>query len=229
MAKKVKFKIPKENKLKPEDIAIQDDYKTSLKYSKLKRNIPESVRKKQKIRESLNLLFNSLLVIIFFLTVAIIIVTTIRQITFTPEETNKSIKQEVELSNNIIGSWQSSNKGLFTFDEKGTFYWYNSYENIKDNYYKGTYSYKTGQKALNEMGYTEKEFTIEFGENIKLDNIYSINLKPTTVIMSGIDISTIELNKNETWWFILIVKDDGNAYAYNKTLDLKYNLIKKAD
>ena len=79
------------------------------------------------------------------------------------------------------------------------------------------------------MGYTEKEFTIEFGENINLDNIYSINLKPTTVIMSGIDISTVELNKNESWWFILIIKDDGNAYAYNKTLDLKYNLIKKAD
>ena len=133
MAKKVKFKIPKEKKLKPEDIAIQDDYKTPLKYSKLKRNIPESVRKKQKIRESLNLLFNSVLVIIFFLTVAIIIITTIRQITFTPEEPNKSIKEEVKLSNNIIGSWQSSNKGLFTFDEKGTFYWFNSYENIKDN------------------------------------------------------------------------------------------------
>ena len=35
-----------------------------------------------------------------------------------------------------------------------------------------------------------------------------------------------DLTKNETWWYILMIRNDGTAIAYNKTLDIHYNLIK---
>ena len=35
-----------------------------------------------------------------------------------------------------------------------------------------------------------------------------------------------DIKENESWWYILIVKDEQTAIAYNKTLDLRYSLIK---
>ena len=48
-------------------------------------------------------------------------------------------------------------------------------QNLNDNYYKGKYNYKTGTDALTEMGFTTDEFKKEYGQDIKLENIYSIN------------------------------------------------------
>ena len=48
---------------------------------------------------------------------------------------------------------------------------------------------------------------------------------PTTVIKANTNVTLHELKENETWWFILMVKNDGTAIAYNKTLDLRYNLV----
>ena len=75
------------------------------------------------------------------------------------------------------------------------------------------------------MGYTKEEFNIEFGVDIKIENVYSINMIPTTVIKANTNVTLHELKENETWWFILMVKNDGTAIAYNKTLDLRYNLV----
>ena len=32
------------------------------------------------------------------------------------------------------------------------------------------------------------------------------------------------LPKGTKWWFILIIKSEGGAIAYNKTLDIRYHL-----
>ncbi|MDE5888918.1 MAG: hypothetical protein K2H20_02745, partial [Bacilli bacterium] len=81
-----------------------------------------------------------------------------------------------------------------------------------------------GEEALKDMGYTEDEIKLNFGENTKIENIYSLNLFPTTSQKGGIDTTSKDLNEGESWWFLLIIKDDNTALGYNKTLDLRYNL-----
>lgn len=232
MRKKVKFKIPKDQKIKLEDISNDEDYETLDNYEQeklyFKSSIPLSTKyPRQKNKKSIISSIGSTIAVLIFLVITILIITSIAtKISF---KDNKKPQEEIKLTTHINGSWQSSHNGLFVFNKDNSFYWYNSFDNLKDNYYRGTYNYKTGNDALNEMGYTEEEFKKEFGSDVKLENIYSINLKPNYVFMSGIDITSVELNENETWWYLLIIKEDNTAYGYNKTLDLKYNLIKKAD
>ena len=75
------------------------------------------------------------------------------------------------------------------------------------------------------MGYTEEDLKSQFGDSINPDNVYSIQMTPTARVIDGIDKSNV-IKKNTKWWIILIIKDEHNAIAYNKTLDERYELIK---
>lgn len=138
-----------------------------------------------------------------------------------PKETNKHL-----LSSSEIGNWKTSNNGLFIFGENSSFFWYDSYEHLSSNYYQGTYNYKKGNEALEEMGYTEEEFFNTFTDTTNIDNVYSINISPLYSYRGGIDKTSTNLSENEEWWYIIIIKDNGTAVAYNKTLDIHYNLTK---
>ena len=74
------------------------------------------------------------------------------------------------------------------------------------------------------MGYDEKEFVKTFGEKISEDNIYSLELTPVTAFIEGRDQSSTYLPEGTKWWYILIIKSEGGAIAYNKTLDIRYHL-----
>ena len=126
--------------------------------------------------------------------------------------------------NNINTKWVTADDSMFHFDKDNNFYWYDDYTNKKDNYYEGTYTYKQGEEALKEMGYNEKEFIQVFGDKIAKDNIYSLELTPQTAFIEGKDQSETFLPKGTKWWFILIIKSEGGAIAYNKTLDIRYHL-----
>lgn len=138
----------------------------------------------------------------------------------------EKIATKIPPSSSVLGSWKTHNEGLFSFKDDNTFYWYDSYKYKEDNYYSGTYNYKNGEEAINEMGYTEEEIKLNFGENVQIENVYSLNLMPKTVYKGGIDTTSKDLNEDESWWFLLIIKDDDTALGYNKTLDLRYNLSK---
>lgn len=127
---------------------------------------------------------------------------------------------------NSIGRWRSSNNGLFSFEDDNKFFWYEYYDDLKNNYYSGTYNFKKGPDALEEMGYTEEEFNVTFGQDIKIENVYSMNLLPTYSFKAGVNMTEEDLSDNEAWWYILMIRNDGTAIAYNKTLDLRYNLVK---
>lgn len=77
------------------------------------------------------------------------------------------------------------------------------------------------------MGYTEEEFYKTFSKDANIEKLYSLTLVPKIVLQNGKDIKNIKLSENESWWYILIIKDDDTAIAYNKTLDLRYNLKKE--
>ena len=79
------------------------------------------------------------------------------------------------------------------------------------------------------MGYTEAEFKSNFGENINIDNVYSIEITPKKAVIDGKDVSSTTIKPNTTWWYILIIRNDGSAISYNKTLDTRYELKVKTD
>jgi hypothetical protein len=228
VGKKVRLTIPKDQKLKLEDLNISDapveNTDDSLNIDIYQQNEHLDVKKYKRISSLKNIV-----IVLFTIIITILIVLSIvRNINYKNSNNNEEQPKE-KITTNLKGRWQSSYNGLFVFQEDNTFYWYNSYENLENNYYKGVYTYKNGTEALLEMGYSQEEFYQEYGMDIKLDNIYSINLKPNYVFMSGKDITKIELKQNENWWYLLIVDDDGTAFGYNKTLDIKYSLIKKTE
>jgi len=131
--------------------------------------------------------------------------------------TNTLTKEET-----LMGNWITNTDNLYMFKDN-TFRWYNNYQVLNNNFYDGTYTYKQGLDALEEMGYTEDDYMVTFKkENIKLDNIYSIQLDITNEF-----INNISKSNNKKWWIIMILSNNKEATIYNKTLDLRYHLIKK--
>jgi len=144
----------------------------------------------------------------------------------TTNNTSVVAKEEIKEDNDesIFKEWTTLDDNVFVFEKDGNFYWYEDKTNLDDNYYGGTYTYLKGEDALREMGYDEKEFKKVFGEKIEEDNVYSLELTPTIAFMAGTDKTETYLPNNITWWYILIIKNDGSAIAYNKTLDIRYHL-----
>lgn len=193
------------------------------------KKVPLKVKKTHLSRRSSSVLSSNTLIIFFIIALILINLVLLdnylssKKKSTIPEETIEE-QQYIEVSE--LGSWTDQNNNLFIFANDDNFYWYDSYLNQNDNYYKGTYDYKKGLEALAEMGYTEEEFHQTFGDDLSLDNIYSINLFPSLLIKNKQDITSTKLKDNETWWYLLIIKDNDTAIAYNKTLDLRYNLTK---
>lgn len=130
----------------------------------------------------------------------------------------------IQEKSNLFSGWRTDNDSLFNFNDDLSFYWYEDYETKDNNYYAGTYTYKSGLEALAEMGYSEDDFIKEFGDEFTTVDVYSIEMTPTIAYIEGKDVSEKKLEKNIKWWYILLIKKDGSAISYNKTLDIRYNL-----
>ena len=246
LPKKVKTESKKEKNIsKKEIVKIDQDANVTLKPIplKVKKTNRVSQTKNKEIEEFINhkysklnkyykdedkLLNISSILKIFIVILLLVITVTI--IFSTAIETTKkpqvTVVNEVKKSGDLLGKWQTNNYTMFTFNEDSSFYWYKSAKDLKNNYYGGTYTYKKGDEALVEMGYDEEEFTKTFGQEVNKDNIYSIEMQPTISYENGQN-TTDSLSSKTKWWFILIIKQDGTAMAYNKTLDIRYNLIRK--
>ena len=182
-------------------------------------------KKKKEVKLSDGKLSNAILLcviaLLLFITSYVIVQRVIDSNTKTvvSNNSNDNIKEYT-----LLKKWESADDELFIFDEEHKFYIYNNKDNIKDDYYSGIYSYKKGKEALEEMGYTEEDYTKIFKERVEENNIYSLELKPDTVFMDGIDKTDKSLPNNIKWWFLLIIKSDGTAIGYNKTLNTRYHL-----
>lgn len=225
------IKIPQKKKInldKLDETKEFERYTIQIQKIKEENSLTKKVKKTERtsiqIIKSITSIISVLIFILIICSLALKILSDLK-----PQQQPVQEKEKINLTTNILGSWQSATNGLFVFNKDNTFYWYNSHNNLEDNYYKGNYNYKIGLEALNEMGFTEEEFKKEYGSEIKLENVYSINLQPTLVLKNKIDVTTVEIDENQSWWYILIIKDDYTANGFNKTLDLKYNLIKKSE
>ena len=74
-----------------------------------------------------------------------------------------------------------------------------------------------------------KEFRKIFGDDILLEDVYSIEITPNKAIIDGKDVTSTSIKPNTKWWYILIIRPDGSAMSYNKTLDSRYDLKIKTD
>ena len=138
-----------------------------------------------------------------------------------------SIKNEqpiIDKSNTLFNKWKTNNDSLFIFGSDSKFSWYDNYKELDNNFYQGTYTYKTNKEALKEMGYTEEEFKVAFPKVTNLDNVYSLTLKPTYLYKNNLNVTDTLIKENETWWMIILIDDKNNVISYNKTLDTRYEL-----
>ncbi len=185
------------------------------------RPIPLKV-KNQDITKDVQVTSSLELVIMIILLIASTTLITIVVLSSTKKNDEHIIKNQNEAE--IIGDWYTENGELISITDNKTFSIYDSYKEKDNNYYTGTYTLKNGEEALIEMNNTVDEFETNT-DNIDIKNIYSIKVKPTLHYENGKDI-TNKLSEEESWWFIIILKDDKEAFAINKTLDIKYKLIK---
>ena len=208
-----------DNTIKIPLIVRKKDHDKVIKSKSNKPDILPQEKKKEKINNAILL---SIIVLLLLITSYVIINKMIESERRPEIIADNTVKKNTKL--NLNTKWVTADDSMFYFDKDGNFYWYDDYTNKKDNYYDGTYTYKQGKEALKEMGYDEKEFIKVFGEKISEDNVYSLELTPITAFIEGKDQSDTYLPNGTKWWYILIIKSEGGAIAYNKTLDIRYHL-----
>jgi len=161
---------------------------------------------------------------------SLLIINIILIIDIVRKSNNKIIlENEVKIEYNDIsniGEWITNNNELFVFKDDNTFYWYNDSNNAKDNFYRGTLTYVKGLEALEEMGYTEEDFNDYLGDDVIVNNVYSIHLTPLYNFRDSKNVTEDTIKDTDVWWFILVIKNDGTAQGYNETLDIQYILRK---
>lgn len=198
--------------------------KISNKKLTFKKESIEEKKKKEKVSDGR--LTNAILicfVVLLLLITSYVIVSRIVNSSTSSIMVSKTDTKKVKKVD-IFKKWVTLDNSMFLFTKDDTFYWYEDASNNKDNYYDGNYTYKIGKEALKEMGIDEDDFKKIFGEKIIEDRVFSLQLEPTEAFIEGKDQTDTYLPEGTSWWFIIVVKSDGTAIGYNKTLDIRYHL-----
>ena len=227
--KEIEEQLQEQNKIFNEEKTVQlvnlNDIELSIKEQGIiEKELDKSKivkRPTKKLKKNIFLTSIEVLTVFFLLIISIYIIKS----SLTYETTSTSIERlsnTVTKKETLLGNWITNTDNLYIFKDN-YFKWYNNYQTLNNNFYDGTYTYKQGLDALQEMGYSEDDYNVTFRkENIKLNNIYSIKLNITNEY-----INSISKPKNNNWWIIMIIIDNKTATIYNKTLDTRYTLTKK--
>ena len=210
-----------------EEKPIPTKFKKAKPPKKIKETTEEKTEIKRTIKDRIITSIQLLMVTVLLVANTIMVINIVLKVekANSPEEQPKvEVKKAEPIT--VYGEWLTNEKGLITLNDN-IIYFYDNYLNLDNNYQKGTFTIVNGDAALQEMGYSPEEFTATFGENIQKDNIYSLHIKPVVIFSNGNDVTATSVKKNEEWWFMITIRDDGKAQAYNKTLDKRYNLEHK--
>ena len=138
-----KVKIPQNKKIDLDKLSKEENedlerYTIQIQKIKEENILPKKVKKTKKtamqILKSITSIISVLVFVLILTTLSLSIVDNLK-----PNQQEKP-QEEIKLTTNIVGSWQSATNGLFVFNEDNTFEWYNSHNNLEDNYYKGNYN-----------------------------------------------------------------------------------------
>ena len=116
----------------------------------------------------------------------------------------------------IIGGWES--ESYYVFNEDGTYGWYKSSDDLKDNYYSGTIEVLRGLDACERLGITfDKILTvIEISEGkVGLSDVYCITCTPNYLISGGVDKSSTLTGEGYDLAFIVTGKDSAQGMNVN--------------
>lgn len=200
---------------------MNDKVKLKPMQLKVKHNNPTKEKNSQYYNDSIFLILLS--VILLFVTITLIIIVLYKAPT-DGLNTKITLNPIVDKSDTLFNKWRSNNDSLFVFGSDLKFSWYENYKDLDNNYYLGTYTYKTNKAAIKEMGYTEEEFKKTFPDVSDYNKVYSLQIKPNYLYKNNLNVTKTQISENETWWFIIVISDDGIVNAYNKTLDTRYQL-----
>jgi hypothetical protein len=154
---------------------MNDKVKLKPMKLKVKNNNPQKENDKKYYNDSVFLIILS--VILLFVTITLIVIVLYKA----PDDgltTKITLNPLVDKSDTLFNKWKSSNDSLFIFGSDLKFSWYENYKDLDNNYYLGTYTYKTNKEAIKEMGYTEDEFKKTFPNISNYNNVYSLQIKP---------------------------------------------------
>lgn len=205
-------------------LLVKKSKKNTKKMSFTNTDVKEEIEKQEKLKDSK--LTNAILICIV---VFLLLITSYVIVSRIVESNTSSImvsktKEKKLKKDTIIKKWVTLDNNMYYFTSDDTFYWYDDSTNTKDNYYSGNFTYKVGKEALKEMGYEEDDFLKIFGEKIEKDRVFSLKLSPTEAFIEGKDQSEKFIPGKTEWWVIIVIKKDGSAILYNKTLDKKYHM-----
>ena len=210
-------------KIKPIKLIVKKP--TSAKKEKKKNDNTQEIKKIIREQQIIDL-FSSLKIILIIILLSFIITLIINiakeQKVNPPKESNNNI---IKNENGLLSVWRTPSGYSFSFEENKIFHIYESGLYVHNNYYEGTYEYLNGSAAIEEMGYNEEEFQNEFNIGT-YQNVYSIHMKPTAYMKNETNIINRKFTSGNEWWFILIEIDNNAAIAYNKTLDIRYQLFR---
>ncbi len=179
---------------------------------------------------------NTPLIIIIIILIALISVVVAVVVLSKPDDTdNKKDSETTETEQKklkIYGDWKTQSYDAETYwvFKDNEFWWYQSYNNLNDNYWYGKTTIETGRQGIKNVGLNENaiETILENSQGrVTEDDIYTLTLTPEKIISNGIDKSSTNIPENSKWHYVWIIVDYGEdgveAQVLNvDTLDTTY-------
>lgn len=127
------------------------------------------------------------------------------------------------LPNAVIGGWKASGGDYWVFERDGDFYWYESYNDLSDNYYVGTaQKYLRGTNATNELGISQDKvdnLTTQSNGQITVNDIYYLKLRPELLHSNGTTKTQDDTDTDLTFEILFVITGEDSAQMLNFSTD----------
>ena len=127
----------------------------------------------------------------------------------------ENLKNKKDELSDVYGGWEYNS--YYVFNSDGTYRWYKSSDNLKDNYYEGKMEILKGDDAIQELGIKYSQVLTVMSNskgNVNLNDIYCIKLHPTYLISGGVN-KTSTLTDEFDMKLLFVYVNDKEAQAYN--------------
>jgi len=126
---------------------------------------------------------------------------------------------------NLTGGWRKleESEEYWVFRD-GEFWWYQSVNNLNDNYWYGTTEILTGKEGFAKVGLDESKVDTIFSNSngkVDLNDIYTVLLTPTKIILGGVDKSSTNIPSGTNWTYVWILVDHGDEGIEGQVLNMQ--------
>ncbi len=124
----------------------------------------------------------------------------------------------------ITGGWRilSDSETYWEF-KNGKFWWYQSVNDLNDNYWYGDVQIVKGKKGLQMVGIDESaidRIISQSSKEISEDDINTIIMTPTKIISGGVDKSNTNIPDNSVWKYVWIIVNHGSEGIEAQTFNV---------